>query len=483
MRLAGRPRRPTTRSPFGSHFAIGALLLLVLAGGSDARAQAREGSATAATTLSRALEELSARTAPSVVQIAVSAYTVGRSAGLPGLEQRGGSGVIVSADGWIVTNAHVVEGARRLEVVLPPAASTRPGGSIVRPSGPRFSARLAGLDRETDLALLKIEATGLPALAFGDSDRLRPGQLVLALGSPLGLDNTVTLGVVSAVGRQLKPEDRMVYIQTDASINPGNSGGALVDAEGRLVGINTLIFSQSGGSEGIGFAAPANIVRHVVEELKARGRVRRGEIGLTAQTITPALAAGLGLDRETGALVADVAPGGPAARAGIAAGDVLLRVNGKPMENGRQVHVNLYRAPVGESVTIDLLRRGTPLTVTVPVLERADDPDRLADLVDPERNLVPELGIVGVDIDERIAGYLPWLREIRGVLVAARAADAPAGEEGPLEAGDVVLTLNQMSLRGLVDLREALAARAPGAAVVLQVNRRGGLQYLSFPLP
>ena len=212
-----------------------------------------------------------------------------------------------------------------------------------------------------------MEERGLPALPFGDSDELRAGQMVLAFGSPLGLQNSVSLGIVSAVARQLEAESPMVYIQTDASINLGNSGGPLVDARGRLVGVNTLILSGAPSTAGPGFAAPSNIVRAVFDQIKRTGRVRRGEIGVRAQTVTPTLAAGLGLKRDQGAVLADVAPGGPGDRAGLSVGDLVLTLDGKPIENGRQLHVNLYRREVGDVVRLEVLRGDTPTTVTVSV--------------------------------------------------------------------------------------------------------------------
>ena len=229
------------------------------------------------------------------------------------LERSSGSGVIVDPDGYIVTNAHVVERATRIEVELPLAATgSAPGSSILRRRGRMVGAQVVAIDHETDIAVLKVEAKGLPVLPFGDSEALRPGQIVLAFGSPLGLESSVTMGVVSAVARQLTPEDPMIYIQTDAPINPGNSGGALVDTEGRLVGINTLIYSQSGGNEGIGFAAPSNIVRNVFAQIRKTGRVRRGEIGV--HTADDHAAAGRGAGRADPMPASSCPTSRPAAR-------------------------------------------------------------------------------------------------------------------------------------------------------------------------
>ena len=267
--------------------------------------------------LSASLQALSERVSPAVVQIFTTGFApvqdvVGASTGLVSTQRSGGSGVLVDPDGYIVTNAHVVEGTRRIQVLLavPPDESAQ-WRSILRPRGKRVPAEIVGIDQETDLAVLKVEQKGLPSLELGDSDRVRQGQLVLAFGSPLGLENSVSLGVVSSVARQLRSEDPMIYIQTDATINPGNSGGPLVDTEGRVVGINTLIVSQSGGSEGIGFAAPSNIVQHVYSQIRKSGRVRRGHLGVATQTVTPTLAAGLGLPQNWGVVVKDVLPFGP----------------------------------------------------------------------------------------------------------------------------------------------------------------------------
>src|SRR3954468_22054035 len=356
---------------------------------------------------SRSLQDLAAKVSPSIVQIFVTGYpTPDEETQIasvePQLERSSGSGVIVDPDGYIVTNTHVVENATRIEVELPadPAGATR-GRSILRRRGRTVGAQIVAIDHETDIAVVKVDARGLPALPFGDSDALRAGQLVLAFGSPLGLESSVSMGVVSAVARQLTPEDPMIYIQTDATINPGNSGGALVDTDGRLVGINTLIYSQSGGSEGIGFAAPSNIVRNVFAQIRKNGRVRRGEIGVNTQTITPLMAEALGLTFDAGVVLSGVTPRGPADRAGLRPGDVVLAVDGKRMENGRQFRVNLYTRNIGDQVTLDVQRGERKLTLRVGVSERANDMGRLADLVSPQ-NAITEIGVYGVDLNPAI---------------------------------------------------------------------------------
>jgi serine protease Do len=433
---------------------------------------------------SQSLQDLAAAVSPSVVQVFVTGYAPpedeGERSAEPALERSSASGVIVDADGYIVTNAHVVENATRLEVELPFAATGGdPGRSIVRRRGRTVGAQVVAVDRETDLAVLKVEARALPAVPFGDSDSLRPGQIVLAFGSPLGLDSSVTMGVVSAVARQLTPEDPMIYIQTDAPINPGNSGGALVDTDGRLVGINTLIYSQSGGSEGIGFAAPSNIVRNVFGQIRATGRVRRGDIGASAQTVTPLLAQALGLGVDAGVIVSDVAAAGPAARAGLQPGDVVLALDGKRMENGRQFRINLYTRGVGQQVALDVLRGERRLTLTVAVAERDGDAARLAELISPG-NAIPALGIIGLDLTPRIASLLPPLRRSSAVVVASVSSDTPYSQQGRLQPGDAIYTLGGRTITNVADLKAAAAAIPANTPAVLQIEREGRLMYLAF---
>ncbi len=308
---------------------------------------------------------------------------------------------------------------------------------------------------------------------------MKQGQIVLAFGSPLGLENSVSLGVVSSVARQLKPEDPMIYVQTDAAINPGNSGGPLVDTQGRMVGLSTMIFSQSGGNEGIGFAIPSHIVGPVAEQIVRSGRVRRGWISARAQTVTPVLAQGLSLPQDDGVILADVLPDGPAAKAGLRIGDIVLTLDQRPMQNARQFEVNLYRKAVGETVALGIRRDGANLAISVPVVERTSDPDRFAGLVTPEQNLIPRLGILGIEVDASVQKLLPSLRGEDGVVVASRAALAPP--DGP-EPGDVIYAVNGVSVRGLAELRSAVDKVPRGDAVVLQVERNSQLRFLAFEI-
>jgi serine protease Do len=435
--------------------------------------------------LNESIEQLVSKVGPSVVQILVSGYApqsgIVRSTGDLLSQQRStGSGVILGSDGYIVTNAHVIDGAKRVQIVMPtPQNVSSSRRSILKPGGHILGAQIINIDRETDLAVLKVQERNLPTLEIADSDEIRQGQLAFAFGSPMGLKNSVTMGVVSNIARQLQNESPMIYIQTDAPINPGNSGGPLVNTDGKLIGINTLIFSQSGGSDGIGFAAPSNIVESVYRQIRETGRVHRGDIGIYAQTVTPLLSQALGLSVGFGAILGDVHPDGAAHKAGLQTGDIVLSVAGKPMENGRQLSVNLYRQPIGERVLMSVLRGTDTLEVSVEILNREDATEQFADLVNPDHNLIPELGILALDLDHRISGMFPNLRIDSGVVVAARALDAPFWEEGFLP-GDIIHQMNGQTTDSLSSLRSQLATLKAYDPVVFQIERDGRLFYFSL---
>jgi serine protease Do len=433
--------------------------------------------------LNASLQTLVAKVSPAVVEIMVRGFgavedSSGKQTALITRESKLGSGVIVSPDGYIMTNAHVVANAQSIQVAVTSAGNDIERNGVDRKNYP---ARLIGSHKDTDLALLKIEATSLPFLPIEPNHPIHQGELVLALGNPEGLGNSVSMGVVSAVDRQPDPKLPMVFIQTDAPINPGNSGGPLIDIDGYVLGINTFILSQGGGSEGLGFAIPGRIVNFVYTRLRKYGHVDRSEIGAASEAITPLLAKGLNLPVTNGVILVDVKPGGPAESAGLKIGDIVQVVDGKQIHSLPQLAGRLYLHPTDQAMSVEVLRGANELTFTVPVLAQKHDVDRMLDMVDPEKNLVRKIGILAIDVDDRVAGILPELRIKSGAVVVANTAYSRAVDVG-LRPGDVIHAINTKPIANLADLQREVGAFNAGAAVVLQVEREDGMDFVAFEM-
>ena len=463
--------------------ALLATLGLAVSGPNVAVAQDR--SADTLHKLNESVDALIKKVSPSVVQILVTGYGPlesgehGNAGVVIGRQRAIGSGFVIDPSGYIITNAHVVSGAQRVQVVLPAANPEGTLQSILSSRTNIVPARVVGVTREVDLALLKIDNVQLPALPIAPYRNIRQGEMVLAFGSPEGLRNTVTLGVVSAVARQTDPDSPMVYVQTDAPINPGNSGGPLVNVDGEVVGVNTFILSQSGGNEGLGFAIPSGVVRVAYQQLRKFGHAHHAEIGIGIQTISPILAAAMNLPHSYGVIVSDVQPDSPALAAGVRIGDILLTVDGRMADSVPYVSFRLMSVSDGDKVHLEVLRGQEKLAFDVPVHERSDSMDQITALADPEKNLVRSLGIVGIEIDKKIAAMAPELRDPFGIIVAARSTE---GGGVPLTTGDVIRTLNGQPMTTLERLRSTLQGLPSGAPVVLQIQREERLLYVAFTL-
>jgi serine protease Do len=435
--------------------------------------------------LNSALESVVAKVSPAVVQIQVTGFGAVEESShsqtaLVARQRAIGSGVIVDSDGYIMTNAHVVEGARRIRVVLPLPSLDTPQA---QPIGKQhvLDAKLIGIHKESDLALIKIDQTGLPTLSLGAARRVHQGQLVFAIGSPEGLENSVTMGVVSSAGRQPDPDNPMVYIQTDAPINPGNSGGPLVDMDGYVLGVNTMILSQGGGSEGLGFAIPARVVRFVYQSLRKHGHVHRVEIKAAMQTITPSLAQGLGLSQTYGVVVCDVVPDGPGDSAGLKIGDIVVSADDRRIDTVSALTAAMYLHPLDEPLKMVVKRGSDQKTLFIPVVEARNSMDRLVDEVDPDKSLVEPLGILAIDINAQLVSMIGDLRSPGGVVVIARAAQLLGPETG-LKTGDVIHSVNNSPIDSVDSLRTALKDLKPNVPIVLQIERDGGLEWLAFEM-
>ncbi len=370
-----------------------------------------------------------------------------------------GSGFLIRADGYLVTNNHVVDNATDITVKVA--------------DGREFPGTVVGRDDKTDLALVKIKATNLPVLPLGDSAKLVVGEPVMAIGNPFGLQGTVTTGIVSAIGRVIGEGPYDNFIQTDASINPGNSGGPLVNSNGEVVGINTAIFSQSGGSVGIGFAIPINEAKEILPQLLATGHVVRGFLGVEIQSLTPDLAKALHLPQDKGALVARVMPDTPAAKAGFKAGDVIVDYNGHAIASSADLPRLVAATPIGQTATLQVLRDGKPVTLTAQIAQ-LPEPQQQAEAPTGSRD---QLGISVQALTPSLAKEL-GVPDTSGVVVAGVKDGSPAAEAG-IQPGDVIVAANQKPVRTVGDLRQALATQKPGTPALLQIHRKDASLFVA----
>jgi serine protease Do len=373
-----------------------------------------------------------------------------------------GTGFIIDKEGFILTNNHVVEGTEEITVTL---ADKR-----------EFAAKIIGRDPKTDLALIRIESDQvLPALPLGDSDKLEVGDWVMAIGNPYGLGHTVTAGIVSAKYRQIGAGAYDNFIQTDASINPGNSGGPLLNTAGKAIGVNTAIFSQSGGSVGIGFAIPINMAKDLLPQLK-KGKVVRGWLGVVIQNVTPELKDKLKLSTERGALVADVVAGGPAEKAGIERGDVIVTFDEHDISESDDLPYVVASTPVGKTVTVQVIRKGQSQSIQVEIGELAEE--EKPQVVSEAR---PNLGLTVREITPELARNF-GLSETSGVVIVQVQASSPAQEAG-LAPGDMILEIDQVEVKDLEQFNEMTQGYKAGDTILFLIKRRGSTLFLTLTVP
>ncbi len=372
-----------------------------------------------------------------------------------------GSGIIIDKDGHIITNNHVVENATEINIRLTNLKE--------------YQATIIGRDPKTDLALLKIEADEtLQPVRFGNSDALRVGDWVLAIGNPFGFEQTVTAGIVSGKGRHLGGMPYENFIQTDASINPGNSGGPLFDLDGNMVGVNTAIYSQSGGNIGIGFAIPVNMAKNVLTQLKEHGHVVRGWLGVMIQQVTPELASQFGMERPIGALVGEVSPGSPAAKADIQVGDIITRFNGKEITQMSMLPSMVAQTPVDSKAELVLFRKGKQKEITVIIGKLQEDQAIFGATESPESGA--SLGITVQELTPELADSL-GIEAQDGLLVTAVEAASPAGEAG-IKRGDLILEINQKTVTDIDTYRKAMKTAGKEKSVLFLIKRDRHTRYV-----
>jgi serine protease Do len=376
-----------------------------------------------------------------------------------------GSGVIISPDGYIATNHHVVEASSDIKVLLSDKRE--------------FTARLVGSDSKTDLAVLKIEQTGLPALTFADSSKVQVGDVVLAVGNPFDVGQAVSMGIVSATGRGLGGENYEDFIQTDAAINPGNSGGALVSAEGRLIGINTAIMSRTGGNQGVGFAIPSSMARNVTDQIIHSGKVSRAFLGVMIQPITADLAKAFKLSKSEGALISDVNPGSPAERTGLKPGDVITKVDDHAVADSRALRLMVAEMSPGKTVQLAVVRDGMERQYSVTLGEQPSDKLASSNVLGGASSLRALDGVSLEALTPDSARQYGLTRNMKGVAVRRVDPDSAAAKAG-LEAGDVILEVNRHPVTSTEDVNRYIGESQTGTALLF-VNHEGQTRYLAIP--
>ncbi|MDH2919201.1 MAG: DegQ family serine endoprotease [Sideroxydans sp.] len=377
-----------------------------------------------------------------------------------------GSGFIISADGYIMTNAHVVDHADKVTVRLTDKRE--------------FSAKVIGADKRTDVALLKIDASGLPKISIGDPNKLKVGAWVVAIGSPFGFDSSVTAGIVSAKGRSLPQDNFVPFIQTDVAINPGNSGGPLFNMNGEVVGINSQIYTRSGGSMGLSFSIPIDVATQVADQLRSTGKVTRGRIGVTIQELTRELAESFGLTQANGALIVSVEKGGAADKAGIEVSDVILKFDGKVVTNASDLPRIVAATKPGSSVSVELWRKGAAQTLNVLVAKMPEEVKLAANSRKLNEDVGQSIAKLGLSLSELSRPQLQELQLTSGLLV--QEVKGAAARAAGLQRGDVILAIGNLPLRSLKQLSELLKPIAVGRNVALLIKRGESTSYVAIKL-
>jgi len=384
-------------------------------------------------------------------------------------EQSLGSGVIVSPDGYILTNTHVVEKADEIQVTLYDQQN--------------FKGKIIGADAKTDIAVIKISADNLPAINWGDSDKISVGEFVLAFGNPYSLSNTVTMGIVSAVGRaNVGITDYENFIQTDAAINPGNSGGPLVNIKGEMIGVNTAIFSRTGGYQGIGFAVPSNMAKSVMTQLIKEGKVTRGWLGITIQNFTPELAKEFGLGKSAGALVTEIMKGSPAEKAGLKRGDIITELNDREIKNVETLRNTIAQSAVGSKIKLTVIRDGKNLTLSATITEFPQD---LAQAIprEPEEQFSHQdnalAGFSVMNLTQEVAKQLGLSKDEKGVVIV-KVEPYTAAEDAGLRKGDIIQEINKKAIRNIQDFNNIVGKVKKGDTLLLYINRSGNKLYVTL---